>query len=190
MKASGFRHQASGVLLLLLVFACRSTAPSANETPLTPGQALESAHSIRAMMRVRVSNAQRTDSFRAQLIVEPSMHRVELTAYTPVGTSAMTIFADHDHVVFLNHIDRVAWEGDAKSLDIFGGATPSAWALATLGYSSGNVAVAYDAATKHATIERGAEKVDITTLEAYSSDASPRAPKIPRDFQCCVAPKL
>jgi len=85
MKASGFRHQASGVLLLLLVFACRSTAPSANETQLTPGQALESVHSIRAMMRVRVSNAQRTDSFRAQLIVEPSTQRVELTAYIYPG---------------------------------------------------------------------------------------------------------
>src|SRR5262249_55531813 len=110
-QALGVRLQALGVLLL--VCACRSTAPSANETPLTSGQSLDSLHSIGALMRVRVSNAQRTDSFRAQVIVEPATQRVELVAYTPVGTSGMTIFADHDHVVFLNHIDRLAWEGDA-----------------------------------------------------------------------------
>jgi hypothetical protein len=177
-------------ILLVVLAACRSTAPSANETPLQPGQSLDSVHSIRSLMRVRATNGDRTESFKAQLLVEPATKRVELTAYTPVGTSAMTIFADGDRVTFLNHVDRTAWEGSAQSLDFFGGEAPAAWALAVLGYPSNGTAVAYDPATKHATIARGSGKVDITTLETYSSDASPRVPSIPRDYQCCIAPKL
>jgi hypothetical protein len=177
-------------LCTLLFVACRSTVPSANEAPLRSGQALDSVHAIRSLMRVRATNGDRTDSFKAQLLVEPATKRVELTAYTPVGTSAMTIFADGDRVTFLNHVDRTAWEGSAQSLDFFGGEAPAAWALAVLGYPSSGTSVAYDPATKHATIARGSGKVDITTLETYSSDASPRAPSIPRDYQCCIAPKL
>jgi len=179
-----------GVTILLLLTACRSTAPSANETPLGSGQSLDSVHAIRALTRVRAMNGERTDSFRAQLIVEPATQRVELTAYTPVGTTAMVLFAEGDRVTLVNHIDRTAWQGSAQSLNLFAGAPPASWALAILGYPRADVTVNYDAATRHATIARGANSVDITTIEAYSSDASPRAPSIPRDYQCCVAPKL
>jgi hypothetical protein len=176
--------------LLLLVAACRSTAPAANETPLAPGQALDTIRTIRALMRVKATNGERTQTFRAQLLVEPSSQRVELTAYTPVGTAAMTLYADGDRVTYLDHINRVAWQGSAQSLDFFAGAAPASWALAILGYPRNDVAVTYDAATKHATISRGAEHVEATTLEAYSSDAVPHAPSIPRDYQQGVAPNL
>jgi hypothetical protein len=175
-------------LCALFLMACRS-AP-VNETPLQAGQALDSVHSLRALVRVRATSGERTESFKAQLVVEPSTQRVELTAYTPVGTSAMTLFADGDRVTFLDHVNRTAWQGSAQSLDFFGGAPPASWALAILGYPSANAAVAYDAAARHATITRGAGTVEVTTLEVYSSDASPRAPSIPRDYQCCIAPKL
>jgi len=183
-------RKAVSLCALLLVAACRSTAPSANETPLAPGQALDTIRTIRALTRVKATNGERTETFRAQLLVEPSTQRVELTAYTPVGTTAMTLYADGDRVTYLDHVNRIAWQGSAQSLDFFGGAAPAAWALAILGYPRSDVAVAYDAATKHATITRGAERVETTTLEAYASDATPRAPSIPRDYQQGVAPKL
>jgi hypothetical protein len=173
---------------VLLVVACRSA--SVNETPLAPGAPIDTIRTIRALTRVKATNGERTTSFRAQLLVEPAAQRVELTAYTPVGTTAMTLFAEGDRVTFLDHVNRTAWEGSAQSLDFFGGAAPASWALAILGYPRSDVAVTYDAATRHATITRAAGTVDITTLEAYSSDASPRAPSIPRDYQCCIAPKL
>jgi len=182
--------RAVSLCALLLVAACRSTAPSANETPLAPGQTLDTIRTIRALMRVKATNGERTETFRAQLLVEPSTQRVELTAYTPVGTTAMTLYADGDRVTYLDHINRIVWQGSAQSLDFFGGAAPASWALAILGYPRNDVAVTYDAATKHATISRGAEHVEATTLEAYSSDAVPRAPSIPRDYQQGVAPKL
>jgi hypothetical protein len=177
-------------MVLLLLAACRSSAPSANEVALAPGQAIDTIRTIRALMRVRATNGERTETFRAQLIVEPSTQRVELTAYTPVGTTAMTLFADNDRVTFLDHINHTAWQGSAQSLDFFAGAAPASWALAILGYPRSDVAVTYDAATRHASIAHGAEHVESTTLEAYGSDVSPREPAIPRDSQCCVAPKL
>jgi hypothetical protein len=171
----------------LLLAACRTAR--VDEAPLQ-AQPLESLHAIRTLVRVRATNGERTESFKAQMIVEPATQRIELTAYTPVGTSAMTLFADGDRVTFLDHVNRTSWEGSAQSLDLFGGATPAAWALAIDGYPSTNTAVAYDAATRRATIRRGAGTIEVTTLEAYSSGASPHGPSIPRDYQCCVAPKL
>jgi len=165
------------VLALLLIVGCRTA--STNETPLQPGQPLDSVHSIRSLVRVRATNGEKTESFKAQLIVEPSTQRVSLTAYSPIGTSAMTLFADGDRVTFLDHVNRTAWQGSAQSLDLFDGAPPASWALRILGD-----------ATRHVTITRGAGTAEITVLEAYSSDASPRAPAIPRDYQCCIAPKL
>lgn len=141
-------------------------------------------------MRVRAMNGERTESFRAQLLVEPAAKRVELTAYTPVGTTAMTIFADGNLVTLLDHVHHTAWQGSAQDLDLFGGALPASWALAVLGYPAENVAVTYDAATKHASIARGEGRVEVTTLEAYRSDATLRPPSIPRDYHCCIAPKL
>jgi len=174
MKVAGGGWRVAGALLLFV--ACRST--STNETPLTPEQSIDSIRTIRALMRVQATNGEQTQSFRAQMLVETATQRVELTAYTPVGTTAMTLFADGDRVTFLDHIHRTAWEGSAASLDFFAGRTPASWALEILGQRP------------HATISRNAGTVDVNVLEAYSSDASPRAPSIPRDYQCCVAPKL
>src|SRR2546423_9712050 len=140
------KRRVRDVLLALILTSC-STSRSANEAPFTPGTPIGQVHAIRELMRVRATHGERTESFRAQLLVEPATRRIELTAYTPLGTSAMTLFADGDRVTFLNHVDRTAWEGSAQSLDFFGGQAPAAWALAVLGYPSSGTSVAYDPAT-------------------------------------------
>jgi hypothetical protein len=174
IEVAGRRSQVAGLVLLLFA-GCRTGGPSANETPFEFGQT--PARSVRALVRVRASRGEQTQSFRAQLLIDPRTDTVELNGYTPIGTSAMTLFAAGDQVVVLNHVDRTAWEGSAASLDFFGGATPSAWALAAITEPS-------------TTITRGDGRVEITRLEAYNTDAVPRKPVIPRDYQCCVAPKL
>jgi hypothetical protein len=174
------------------LFTSCATSRSANETPFVPGTPIEQVHAIRDLMRVRATHGDRTESFRAQLLVEPATKRIELTAYTPLGTSAMTLFADGDRVTFLNHIDQTQWQGSARDVALFGGIEPATWALAILGYpvdAGGLMVMARDAAG-HVTIVRGGDTVEITQTELTSTDASPRAPAIPREYRCCVAPAL
>ena len=167
----------SGVsfLVAFLVLGCASTR-SGNEAPFVPGTPLEQVHAVRELMRVRATHGDRTESFKAQLLVEPKASRVELTAYTPLGTSAMTLYADGDRVTFLNHIAQTQWSGRASDVAIFGGVEPAQWATKIV---SGQT-----------TITRGGDSVEITPLQIVSTDASPRPPSIPREYRCCVAPAL
>ena len=66
-------------------------------------------------MRVRATTGGRTQSFKAQLVV-PNRHSMELIAYTPLGTTAVTIRADGDKINFVNHVDRSSWEGSPEDL--------------------------------------------------------------------------
>ena len=52
-----------------------------------------SFNGMRSLMRIRATVNGKTQSFRAQLAVHDAQ-RMELTAYTPVGTTAMTKKAD------------------------------------------------------------------------------------------------
>jgi hypothetical protein len=52
---------------------------------------------MRSLMRVRATTNGKTQSFRAQLAVHDG-RRMELIAYTPVGTTAMTMKADGDRI--------------------------------------------------------------------------------------------
>jgi hypothetical protein len=178
-------------MLALILTSC-STSRSAHEAPFVPGTPIGRVHAIRDLMRVRATHGQRTESFRAQLVVEPATRRVELTAYTPLGTSAMTLFADGDRVTFLNHIDQTQWQGSAREVAFFGGIEPATWALAILGYpvDTGGLMVMTRDAAGNVTIVRGSNTVEITQTELTSTDASPRAPAIPREYRCCVAPAL
>ena len=184
------RSAARALAVILLLAACRSAQP-ANESPLAPGTPLDQLHAIRTLMRVRATHGERTDSFKAQMLVEPATHRVELIAYTPLNTSAATLYADRDSVVFLNHIDRTAWQGSADQVALFGHTEPATWALVVLGYAqpANGFAITRDAAN-HLTLTRGTDKLEITQLETTSTDASPKPPAIPGGYRCCIPPAL
>lgn len=184
------RNGGKALVVILLLAACGSTR-SANETPLAPGTPLDQIHAIRTLMRVRATHGDRTDSFKAQMLVEPATHRVELTAYTPLNTSAATLYADRDQVVFLNHVDQTAWQGSADQVALFGHTEPAAWALVILGYAQpANGFVLSRDTPGHLTLTRGADKLEVTQLETSSTDASPQPPPIPSGYRCCIPPVL
>ena len=191
---------AAVLLAMALPFsACRTTHP-ANEVPLAAGTPLTAVHAIRSLMRIRVTNGNRSFSFRAQMLVEPATEKIAMIVYTPIGTSALTLFAEGDHVTFLNHMNHTTWQGRAAEFSaatgLFGGTLPAAWALALVGYpaSLGDLAVESDPpgvvpATRVILI-RGNQKVEVTNLEVLATDAAPVAPAIPRNYRCCVAPEM
>jgi len=168
-------RSAVNLLLAFLLLGCASTR-SVGEAPFVAGTPLDQVHAVRELMRVRATHGERTESFKAQLLVEPKANRVELTAYTPLGTSAMTLYAEGDQVTFLNHIAQTQWSGKASDVAIFGGVAPAEWATKIVNGQT--------------TIKRGADTVEITPLQIVSTDASPRPPSIPREYRCCVAPAL
>jgi hypothetical protein len=163
-------------LALILFAACSSSTHTAHEAPFTPGTPLDQVHAVRELMRVRATHGERTQSFKAQLLLEPSTRRVELTAYTPLGTSAATLYADGDRVTFLNHIDQTQWSGRASDVALFGGIEPAEWATRIVNGQT--------------TITRGNDSVEITPLQIVATDARPQPPSIPREYRCCVAPAL
>lgn len=95
-------------LALFVIASCRSTRPSGSPVaPLTASTAEEAAAQLRevresfrgmkSLMRVRATSKGKTERFRAQLIVHDAQ-RMELIAYTPVGTTALKMKADGHRV--------------------------------------------------------------------------------------------
>jgi hypothetical protein len=87
-----------------LLASCRTGRPDgAPVAPLTSTTAAEAAQQLRerranftgmrSLMHVRATTKGKTQSFRAQLHVADAQ-RMELVAYTPVGTTAMTMKSD------------------------------------------------------------------------------------------------
>jgi hypothetical protein len=163
------------------------TAPTA-EAALADLRARRAAlHEVRAMMRVRVTNGDQIDSFRAQLAVNGE--HMELTGYTPIGTTAVEVVADGNRVAYRNSIDGTEWQGSAadlsKSIGFFvPQLPPSEMALLILGYPTvdrveatptglaratvGDVVVTYDPPVhppQRVTIVRGAQRVEIVIAE-------------------------
>jgi hypothetical protein len=99
----------AAVLVLFAVLAgCRTGRPSgAPIAPLSSTTGEEAAQQLRerrasfngarSLMRVRATTNGKTQSFRAQLHVEDA-RRMDLVAYTPVGTTALTLKANGDQV--------------------------------------------------------------------------------------------
>lgn len=98
------------VAFVLLLAACRSAQPGgAPFAPLTATTAdaardelrarRESFRGARSLMRVRVTTPEKTQSFRAQLVMK-SASRMELVAYTPIGTTAGKLIANGSDVRF------------------------------------------------------------------------------------------
>lgn len=168
--------------------------------------------SERILMIIRATNAGRTMSFRAQLQVDNK--RMLLTVYTPFGTNAVRLFAAGDEVTFVNDFESTWWHGSAAefaaTFGFFGSAPPSAMGLLIAGLpaeglsydyaatgiaraTAGDVVVTYDPPSyppKHVTIVRGAQKLEIETLESAMTTAAVVAPDVPKNYRCCVAPKL
>ena len=92
------------VAALLLVTSCRSTRPTGapvvtltattvEETVAQLRERRASFSGMKSLMQVRATTGGKTQSFRAQLIVHDAQ-RMELIAYTPVGTTALTMKAN------------------------------------------------------------------------------------------------
>ncbi|MEO8033699.1 MAG: hypothetical protein ABI837_04655 [Acidobacteriota bacterium] len=137
------------LVMLMAVVACRTARPAGNEGPVSPLAAPDRIAAFselqarragftgaRSLMRIRATAGDKTQSFRAQLQVDRAQ-RMQLTAYTPVGTTALTLFADGDRVIFLNAIEQTAWTGSAsefaRSFGFFGSLAPSEMAMLLLG---------------------------------------------------------
>ena len=193
------------VAALVLVAACRSVGPGDPIRPLTaatPADALEQLHArtaafggARSLLRVRVTRGgeEPAQNFRAQLVV-PDRTRMELIAYTPVGTTAVTIKAEGDKVTFKNHLRGMTVEGSAEEfarvMAVYAGELrPAEMALLILGlpprrdvaYETtiaglaraivGDATVTFDPAQyppARVTIQRGTDTVEIEHLETVA----------------------
>ena len=135
---------------------------------------------MRSLMRVRATRNGQTQSFRAQLVVHDA-RRMELIAYTPVGTTAMTMKAEGDRVTtdppvppgsfdFLRASGLVPAEVGMLIL----GLPPRddlEIEVATTGISaatSEGITVTFDPPAfpaKHVIVTRGSERIEIEHLE-------------------------
>lgn len=100
---------AAVVLAATLLVSCRTGRPDGVAvvplTSTTADDAMQQLRSrraefrgMRSLMHVRATTKGKTQSFRAQLHVQDAQ-RMDLVAYTPVGTTAMTMKADGDRIV-------------------------------------------------------------------------------------------
>jgi hypothetical protein len=213
--------------LAALLAGCRTTRPAGEETaivPLTSTSPLDAARQLaarraqltgqRSLLRIRATSGDRSQSFRAQLQID-SANRMLLSAYTPLGTTAIRLYADQSEVTFINDLEGTWWHGTpsdfAGGFGFFGTSSPYSMALLIAGlpgdgsitydYAAaglaraniGDVAVTYEPPSyppKHVTIARGAQKLEIETLESAATTASVAKPEAPNGYRCCVAPRL
>jgi hypothetical protein len=206
---------------------CRTTRPAGEETPVAPltsNSPTDTARQLtarrtqltgeRSLLRIRATNGDRSQSFRAQLQIDNS-NRMLLTAYTPLGTTAIRLYADASEVTFINDLEGTWWHGTAadfaNSFGFFGTTSPYSMALLIAGLPAegpitydyaaaglsranvGDVAVMYDPPSyppKNVTIVRGVQKLQIETLESAMTTARVAKPEAPSGYRCCVAPRL
>jgi len=214
------------LLIAFLLAACRTTRPAGEETPVAPLTSTSPADAQRqltarraqltgerSLLRIRATNGDRSQSFRAQLQIDGA-GRMLLTAYTPIGTTAIRLSADNAEVVFVNDLEDTWWHGTAadfaSSFGFFGRTPPYAMALLIAGLPSEGIAADYAATglsratvgdvvvtfeppsypPQHVTIVRSAQKLEIETLESSMTTASVAKPEVPSGYRCCVAPRL
>ena len=192
------RHLAKSLLaaaiLAAAVVSCRSTRPvGAPVAPLTATSAEEARaqlaerratfRGMRSLMRVRATTGGKTQSFRAQLVVHDAQ-RMELIAYTPVGTTALTMKADGQRITSKP-------ETPPESFAFFrsAGLTPAETAMLVLGLlphddmnvevaptgivtaTVGDVSATFDPPAfpaKRVVVTRGADRIEIEHLETVS----------------------
>jgi len=214
------------VLLIALLAACRTTRPAGEETPVAPLTSTSPSDAQRqltarraqltgerSLLRIRATNGDRSQSFRAQLQIDAA-GRMLLTAYTPIGTTAIRLYADNAEVVFINDLEDTWWHGSAsdfsRSFGFFGNTPPYAMALLIAGLPTegitsdyaasglaratvGDVIVTFEPPSyppQHVSIVRGAQKLEIETLESAMTTASVAKPTVSNGYRCCLAPRL
>jgi hypothetical protein len=214
------------IIFIALLAACRTTRPAGEETPVAPLTSTSPADAARpltarraqltgarSLLRLRATNGDRSQSFRAQLQIDAG-GRMLLTAYTPLGTTAIRLYADNAEVVFINDLEDTWWHGSAadfaSSFGFFGSTPPYAMALLINGLPSEGITSDYAAAglsratvgdvvvtfeppsypPQHVSIVRGAQKLEIETLDSAMTTASVAKPEVPSGYRCCVAPRL
>lgn len=183
------------------LFACRTGRPDgvaiAPLTAMTSEEAMQQLRArrarfdgLRSLMRVRATTNGKTQSFRARLAVLDAK-RMELTAYTPVGTTALTLKANGDDVRVQNRLEGSEWEGSTDDLArsfgfLGGGLMPAEMAMLIAGLpprddlqyeldpagirraSFADVVVTFDPPSfpaKHVVVTRGEDRVEIEHLE-------------------------
>lgn len=216
------------LLLAAPLLACRSTRRSADERPLLPivergedsvrhelAARLQAFAGERSLLRIRATSGERTQSFRAQLQIDAG-RRVLLTAYTPLGTTALRLFAEGDSVTFVNDLESTWWQGStaemARSFPFFGSADVPTMALILAGLAPDHPSATYDVGAgglrsakvggatvlfdppayppARVSVNASSAQLQIEHLESMSSDEVLRAPEIPKSYRCCVPPAL
>ena len=163
-------------------------APSPLEALLARAAEFPGARSI---MRVRATTGGETRSLKAQLIVD-DRQRMQLIAYTPIGTTAATITADGDRVTVVDARTGSTMAGNASDMlqpygFFTGGLTPAEMGMLLLGYpprrelqydatanglrraTVGDVVVTYDPPAlpaRHVVVTHGRDVVEIDHLES------------------------
>jgi hypothetical protein len=210
------------IALLIFVAACRTARPAGEQAvaPLSGTASQELAQrrdrfvGQRSVIRIRTMNGTQTQSARAQLQVGRAGDML-ITIYAPViNTTALRLYAANGQIVFVNDIDKTAWQGSATDFTgSFGfvGSNPAALAFLILGlppragaavtYSDTGIqsarlqdmVVAYDPPVyppQKVVIVRGMQRVEIDHLEDYVSP-EPIAPlTVPAGYRCCVLPQI
>jgi hypothetical protein len=184
------------VLACAFVAACRTaqpvgspvaplTATSAEEAIAQLRERRESFRGMRSLMRVRATTNGRTQSFRAQLVVHDG-RRMELIAYTPVGTTAMTMKADGDRITTEPEVAPASFDFLRSA-----GLTPAETGMLLLGLpprddvqvdvrpeglasaAAGDISVVYDPPAfpaKRVVVTRGQDRVEIEHEEVVRED--------------------
>jgi hypothetical protein len=182
------------LLALFAVIACRtglpSGAPVAPLTAPTSEAAMQELtarraafHGMKSLMRVRATQNGQTQSFRAQLAVHDA-RRMELIAYTPVGTTALKMKANGNSVTTEPQVPPGSFDF-LRASDL----TPAEIAMLLLGLpprddlqmevvpaglvsaSSGGITVTFDPPSfpaKRVVVTRGNDRIEIEHLEVVS----------------------
>jgi len=222
------RRAIAALGFLVLLAGCRTTRPAGEETPVVPltsTSADDAARQLsarraqltseRILLHIRATNGEHVQSFRAQLHVD-GRSRMLLTAYTPLGTTAVRLYASGDDVIFINDLEDTWWHGSAAefagSFGFFGSTPPAAMALLIAGLPADAKTITYDYAAggisratvgdvlvtfdppsyppKKVNIVRGRLKLEIETYQSAMTTAEVAKPEVPGSYRCCVAPRL
>lgn len=184
------------VLVALIAVSCRTGRPAGSPvaalTASTPEEAAAQLRArraefggMRSLMRVRATTGGKTQSFRAQLAVFDA-RRMELIAYTPVGTTAMTMKADGDRITTEPEVAPASFDFLRAT-----GLTPAETGMLLLGLpprddvsvqvapaglataAAGGITVVYDPPAfpaRRVVVTRGADRIEIEHDEVVRED--------------------
>lgn len=161
------------------------SAPTADAAAAQLRAERENFRGMRSLMRVRARTGGNIQSFRAQLAVHDAQ-RMELIAYTPVGTTALTMKADGDRITTDPEVAPASFDFLRAA-----GLTPAETAMLLLGLpprddmnvemtpagiasaTAGELTVTFDPPSfpaRHVMITRGADRVEIEHVEVVRED--------------------